>query len=71
MSPRIPPLTARQVIKILKKNGFILDHTTGSHYIFYNNLTKKRVTVAYHTRTIPKGTLLAILKQSGLSASDF
>ena len=71
MSPRIPPLTARQVIKILKKNGFVLDHTTGSHYIFYNNLTKKRVTVAYHTRSIPKGTLFSILKQAGISTKDF
>lgn len=70
MSPKLPPLTARQVIKILKQNSFELDHTTGSHYIFYNSLTKKRVTVAYHTRTIPKGTLLAILKQAGLSMND-
>ncbi len=67
MSPKLPALTARQVIKILKQNGFELDHTTGSHYIFYNSLTKKRVTVAYHTRSIPKGTLAAILKQAGLS----
>ena len=67
MSPKIPSLTARQVIKILKENGFKLDRTTGSHYIFYNPITKKRATVAYHTRDIPKGTLMAILKQAGLS----
>jgi len=70
MSPKIPPLTAKRVIKILKQNGFELDHTTGSHYVFYNLMTKKRVTVAYHTRDIPKGTLVAIFKQAGLSADD-
>ncbi|OHA91040.1 MAG: hypothetical protein A2832_01325 [Candidatus Zambryskibacteria bacterium RIFCSPHIGHO2_01_FULL_44_22b] len=71
MSPKLPPLTARQVIKILKQNGFELDHTTGSHYIFYSPITKKRTIVAYHTRAIPKGTLVAILKQAGLSVEDF
>ena len=71
MSPKIPSLTAKRVIKILKQNGFELDHTTGSHYIFYNSLTNKRVTVAYHTRDIPKGTLHTIIKQAGLSADDF
>lgn len=71
MSPKIPPLTAKKVIKILKQNGFELDHTTGSHYVFHNPLTKKRVTVAYHTRDIPKGTLMAILKQAGLSTDNF
>ena len=71
MSPKVPPLTPKQVIKILKQNGFELDHTTGGHYVFYNSITKKRVTVAYHTRDIPKGTLSAILKQAGLSVNDF
>ena len=70
MSPKLPTLTAKQVIKILKKNAFELDHTTGSHYVFYNPLNKKRVIVAYHTRIIPKGTLFAILKQAGISAES-
>ncbi|OGF69411.1 hypothetical protein A3H65_04185 [Candidatus Giovannonibacteria bacterium RIFCSPLOWO2_02_FULL_45_14] len=64
--PKLPRLTPRKVISILKQNGFILDHATGSHYIFYSPDTKRRVTVAYHSREIPKGTLAAILKQAGI-----
>ena len=64
--PKIPSLTSKEVISILKHNGFQLDHTTGSHYVFYHPETKKRVTVAYHNKDIPMGTLLSILKQAGL-----
>lgn len=68
--PRLPNLTPKRVIAFLKRNGFILDHTTGSHYIFYHPTTKKRTIVAHHTKDIPKGTLREILKQAGLSERD-
>ena len=64
--PKLPRLTPRKVIKILKQHGFQLDHTTGSHYVFFHPMTKKRVIVAYHSKDIPSGTLHAILKQAGI-----
>ena len=69
--PRLPRVTPKEVIRILKKNGFEVDHVTGSHYILYHPTTKKRVTVAYHTKDIPRGTLHSILKEAGLSRKDF
>lgn len=68
--PKLPNLTPRKLIAILKKKGFQLDHTTGSHFIFYHPETERRVTVPYHTKDIPKGTLHSIRKQSGLSMED-
>jgi len=65
--PRLPSLSPRKVIKILKQHGFQLDHTTGSHFIFYNMETKRRATVAYHAKELPRGTLISILKQAGIS----
>ena len=70
LMPKLPRLTPRKIISILKKNGFVLDHATGSHYVFYHPETKRRVTVAYHSKDVPKGTLLSILKQAGLSSED-
>ena len=55
---------------ILKQRGFILDHTTGAHYIFYNTARDRHVTVPYHAKDLPKGTLLAILDQAGLDRKD-
>jgi len=64
--PKLPTLTSEKVIKLLLKNGFELDHQTGSHRVYYNSKTKKRVVVPYHKQGLPKGTLLSILKQAGI-----
>ncbi|MEK9165520.1 MAG: type II toxin-antitoxin system HicA family toxin [Patescibacteria group bacterium] len=67
---KLPVLTSKQIIKVLKKKGFELDHITGSHYIFYHSLYKRRVVIPYHFKDLPKGTLLSILKQAGLDRED-
>ena len=68
--PKLKVLTAKQVVKILKQNGFQLDHSTGSHFAFYHPESRRRVTVPVHAGDLPKGTLLAILRQAGISKQD-
>jgi len=69
--PKLPALTPQQVIKILERRGFILDHSSGSHRLYYHPTTKRRVTVPFHHRDLPKGTLISILKQAGIDREDF
>jgi len=64
-------LTPKKLLKILLKAGFKIDHITGSHYILYNSISKKRVTLPFHTKDLPKGTLYSIIKSAGLSGKDF
>jgi predicted RNA binding protein YcfA (HicA-like mRNA interferase family) len=66
-------MTASEVIKRLKKAGFVFDrYAKGSHEIWYNPETKRRVTIPNHPGTdIPKGTLNAIIKEAGYSIEDF
>jgi predicted RNA binding protein YcfA (HicA-like mRNA interferase family) len=68
--PKLPSLNSNKVIRILEKKGFILKRVTGSHYIYFHPETKKRVTVPYHSKDIPKGTLLQILEDSGISKDN-
>lgn len=68
--PKPSSLTPKQIIAVLRRNGFRLDHTTGSHFVFYHPVTRQRTTVAYHSKVLPKGTLIAVLKQAGLSLED-
>lgn len=68
--PKLPGITSRKLLRILKKVGFEIDHVTGSHYILYNTLSGRRVTVPFHGKDIAKGTLYAILKVAGLSVHD-
>ncbi|MBI1866384.1 MAG: type II toxin-antitoxin system HicA family toxin, partial [Candidatus Staskawiczbacteria bacterium] len=62
---------SKKLIKILQSLNFTLDHSTGSHFIFYNPLTKKRAVVPCHNKDLLKGTLISILKEAGISKEDF
>jgi len=68
--PKLPPLTPKDVIALLKKKGFILDRTKGSHHLYINPTTGKRVVVPFHKKDLPKGTLLEILRQAGISKEE-
>ncbi len=68
--PKLPILTSKKLIKIIEKLGFELDHKTGSHFIFYNEENKRRVTIPYHAKDLPKGTPLSILKQVQISKNE-
>ncbi len=68
--PKLPSLTPVKVIKILERKGFHLDRSKGSHRIYFNPVTKRRVVVPFHRKDLPKGTLLEILKQAGISREE-
>jgi len=67
------PLNAKQLIKILKDNGFILSRQKGSHMIFRDSQTNATVPVPFHGKSKPIyiGTFLAIIKQSKLPKDKF
>ncbi|WP_456327718.1 type II toxin-antitoxin system HicA family toxin [Archaeoglobus sp.] len=67
---KLPVLTPEKVEKILKRKGFILDRAKGSHRIYYHPETRRRVVVPFHKKDLPKGTLLEILKQAGISKEE-
>lgn len=68
--PKLPAVKPREVIRFLEQNGFILDHASGSHFIFYNQTSKRRAVVPQHNRDLPKGTLLSLLREAGFSRNE-
>ena len=69
--PKLPVLSAKKLIKIFLKEGFIVDHITGSHYVMFNSTSKKTVTIPYHIKDLPKGTIHAVIKLSGIELKKF
>ncbi len=67
---KLPSLTPEKVIKLLEKNGFVLDRIRGSHHIYYNPETRKRAIVPLHKKDLPKGTMFEILKQAGINREE-
>lgn len=60
------PMTPREMIKHLKKNGFEIVGQNGSHVKMRNNETGRQTEVPYHSTDLKKGLEQAILKQAGL-----
>jgi len=72
MSKELPALRAREVVSILEKAGFIKWRQKGSHLTMYRTSDHRALTVPIHfSKTVPKGTLHAIIKQAGLTTDEF
>ena len=69
--PRLPTLTAKKLIKAIKKNGYILERTTGSHHIFTKESTKTTISVPVHPgKDLGRGLVKSILKQAKLTEKE-
>lgn len=68
--PKLPRLTARQIIGVLEKAGFSLTRQSGSHMI-YKNAAGKRATVPYHAARILHPKILRnVLRDAELSVEQ-
>ena len=71
---RLPVLSAREIIKALCKTGFkeAPKRGKGSHEAFVKiSDTGTLLVIIPQGKNVPKGTLLAILEQAGISKEDF
>lgn len=60
------PMTPKEMIKHLHKNGFITVSQKGSHVKLNNPETGLTVIVPQHNKEMKRGMEQAILKQAGL-----
>ena len=68
MSPRLPRITAAEVMRALKRDGWQQVRKRGSHIILRHPTKRGRVTVPMHTNeTLRLKTLEAILEQAELT----
>jgi len=73
MSPGLPVLKPRQVLRALLRAGFIVHHQTGSHaQLRHPGRPHLRVTVPRHDRfDLPVFVLRNILRQAELTVEQF
>ena len=71
MSPRLPRVTAAEVIRVLERIGFVQVRQSGSHRIFKNE-QGQRVTVPFHrSKVLHPKVLKSILRDADLTSDDF
>jgi len=69
--PKLPIVSGKDLVKAFAKLGYEQDHQTGSHMILRQvDEPHRRLTIPNH-KEISKGTLRAIIRQSGLSREEF
>ncbi len=68
--PKLPVVKPRELAAFLKKKGFYLARSDGSHQRYHHDDGRK-VTVPYHTRPFKKGTFKSILRQAELTVDTY
>ncbi len=71
MSPRLPRVTSRGMLRALKRDGWY-EHAQGGSHVQLKHATKPgRVTIPVHAgETLQPFIVSSILKQAGLTAED-
>lgn len=59
-------MNSKDIVKRLRKAGWILENVRGSHNKFKNPETGNVVIVPHPKKDLPAGTVHAIFKQAGL-----
>jgi predicted RNA binding protein YcfA (HicA-like mRNA interferase family) len=69
---RMPQVTARELIRFLKSQGFIDDRQSGSHLTLWHDEKALSVTIPVHTSIdLGRGLAVRILKDAGFSVEDY
>ena len=69
---KLRPLSGAEVCRLLEQNGFVRIRQRGSHVAMQKRESKTTVTVIVPDhKTLRKGTLASIIRQSGLPKSLF
>jgi predicted RNA binding protein YcfA (HicA-like mRNA interferase family) len=69
---RMPQVTARDLVRFLKAQGFVEERQAGSHLTLWHEDRKVPVTIPVHTGCdIGRGLAVRILRDAGLDIDDF
>lgn len=72
MSPKLPRVSCRKLVRALERAGFEEQRQRGSHLHMRRASDGKRVTVPVHQgRAVPVGTLRAILRDADINVDEF
>jgi predicted RNA binding protein YcfA (HicA-like mRNA interferase family) len=68
----MPQVTARELIRFLKSQGFVEDRQSGSHLTLRHESRKVTATVPVHGSVdLGRGLAVRILKDAGFSVEDY
>ena len=72
MSPKLPVVKDRELIRVVTKLGFVFDHQKGSHAVNYREKDNARLVIPIHAgKDIRPKTLAGIVNDIGITLEEF
>ena len=69
---RLAQVKCRELERVAKKLGFVLDHQTGSHAVYRREIDKRRAVIPiHHGRAMKIRTVHGVLKDLGITPEEF
>lgn len=69
---RMPQVTARELLRFLKSQGFVEDRQSGSHLTLWHTERNVSVTIPVHTGCdTGRGLSVRVLKDAGFTVEDY
>jgi predicted RNA binding protein YcfA (HicA-like mRNA interferase family) len=68
--PKLPRVTAREMIRALRRAGWQVTSQAGSHAHLTHPTKPAKVTVPMHGGDLKNGTLRSILRQAGITPEE-
>ena len=65
------PISGKRLCKLLQSRGWILDHISGSHYVYTHPDAPRPIPVPVHgNQDLRTGTQRSIMREAGLTDDD-
>jgi predicted RNA binding protein YcfA (HicA-like mRNA interferase family) len=71
LTPRLPSVSARELIRALERAGFQVQRQKGSHATLRHPETRRVTVVPVHAGDVKRPLLKMIIAQSGLTEDEF
>jgi predicted RNA binding protein YcfA (HicA-like mRNA interferase family) len=71
VTPKLPVVTASEVVKVAERLGFAFRRQTGSHAIYVRSGDQARVVIPMHATELKRKTLRAIVQDLKISVEEF
>jgi len=71
LNPQLPRITARELISVLRKRGFLMVRSSGSHHLFRDVNGNRAVVPVHAGKIIPLKTLTGILRDADIPIDEF
>jgi predicted RNA binding protein YcfA (HicA-like mRNA interferase family) len=71
LNPQLPRITSKELIAVLKKRGFLLIRSSGSHHVLRDAKGNRAVVPVHSGKIIRLKTLAGILRDADIPVEDF